>query len=65
LATPLKKMTRHEDNADAQSRDERRDGNLLCAVENRVNDGLALAQIAMDILDFDRGIIDQNPDGQR
>ena len=56
---------RHEHDADAQGGNERRNGDLLRAIQNGLDDGLALPQVAMDVLDFDRGVVHQNADRQR
>ena len=49
----------------AQSGDERRHGDLLRAIENRARHGLLHAQVAVDVFDFDGGVVDQNADRQR
>ena len=56
---------RHEDDADAQRRDERGHGDLLRAVEDRPLRRLALCQVAVDVLDLDRGVVDQDADRER
>ena len=43
----------------------RRDRDLLRAVENRLLDLLALFEIAVDVLDLDRGVVHQDADRQR
>ena len=56
---------RHEHDADAERRDERRHGDLLRAVEDRLHEPLALVQVAVDVLDLDGRVVDQDADGQR
>ena len=54
-----------EDDADAERGDEGGDGDLLGAVENRAQQRFPLAEVAMDVLDLDRGVVHQDADGQR
>ncbi len=56
---------RDEDDADAKRRDERRDGDLRCAVENGLHQPFFLAEIAVDVFNLDRCVIHQNSDRQR
>ena len=62
-----KQEERHEDDADAERRDERGNGDLLCAIQNRLLDiGLvSFFEDAVDVFDLDRGVVDQNADRQR
>ena len=46
-------------------RDERRDGDLIGAVEDRRLERLAFLEVPVDVLDRDRGIVDQDADGER
>src|SRR5580704_1169716 len=55
----------HEDDADGKRGNERRNRNLLSAVQNRVLHFLAQRQVPIDILDFHRRVVDQNTDRQR
>ena len=48
-----------------ERRDQRRQGDLLRAVQDRRLDLLALLQVAVDVLDRHRRIIDQDADRQR
>ena len=48
-----------------QRRYQRRYGDLRRAVQNGLLDFLALFQVAIDVFDFDRGVVDQDADGQR
>ena len=48
-----------------QRGDKGRNCDLRGAVENRLLHLLALGEVAFDVLDFDRGVIDQDADGQR
>ena len=65
FATPVKKEHGHEHDADGERGDQGRHGNLLRAVQNGVHGLLALRQVAIDVLDFDGGVVDQNAHGQR
>ena len=56
---------RHEHDADRQRGNERRNRNLLRAIQNGVLDFLSLSDVAVDVLDLDRGVVDQNADRQR
>src|SRR6184192_1075586 len=56
---------RHENDADTESGDKRRHRNLRGAVEDGAHHRLLHREIAMDVLDLDRGIIHQNADGER
>ena len=62
---PSQKHDRHEDDTNGQRGDERRHRDLLCAVENRPLDRFTLRQVAMDVFDLDRCVVDQNTDGER
>ena len=55
----------HEDDADGERGDERGRGDLRGAVEDGLLDLLARLQVAVDVLDFDGGVVDQDADGQR
>ena len=41
-----------------------RNGNLLRAIQNGLHRFLAHGQVAVDVFDFDGGVIDQDADGQ-
>ena len=60
-----KKKHRDEHDADTQSGNKRRYSDLLRAVQNGLHRFLTHRQIAVDIFDFHRGVIDQNAHGQR
>ncbi len=53
-----------ENDANAQRGNERRHGDLLSAIENRLDRFLAHGQIAIDVLDFHGGVVHQDADGQ-
>jgi hypothetical protein len=53
-----------EDDADAKGRDEGGDGDLRGAVEDRLHQALLLVQVAVDVLDFHRGVVHQDADGE-
>ena len=55
----------HEHDADAERGNEGGDGDLRRAIEDGFDDGLALAHVAMNVFDFDGGVVDQDADGQR
>ena len=55
----------HEDDADGDGGDERGNGDLRGAVEDGLLDGLAFFEIAVDVLDFNGGVVDQDADGER
>ena len=59
------KEHRHKHNADAQRRNERRHRDLLRAVEDGLLHLLAHGQIALDVFDLHRGIVDQDADRER
>ncbi len=54
----------HENDADGDGRDQRGYGDLRRAVEDGLLDGLALLEVAIDVLDFDGGVVDENADGE-
>ena len=56
---------RHEHDADRERRDERRHRDLLRAVEDRLLERLALLEVAVDVLDRDGGVVDQDADRER
>jgi len=64
FAGPSKEHHGHEDDTDRECGDEGRRGNLLRAVEDRLLERFAHREIAMDVLDLDRGVIDERCDGQ-
>ena len=64
LGRPVEKQHRHEHDADRQRRDERRPGDLHGPIENRLAQRLSQAQVAVNVLDLHRGVVDQNADGQ-
>ena len=55
----------HEDDADREGGDEGGGGDLRGAVEDGLLDFLAGFQVAVDVFDFDGGVVDQDADGQR
>ncbi len=55
----------HEHDADRQGRDQRRQSDLVGAVENRGFHVLAVLEMVIDVLDGDRRIVDQNADRER
>jgi hypothetical protein len=55
---------RHEDDADGDGGDKGWDGDLRGAVEDRLLEGLAVFEVAADVLDGDGGVVDQDADGQ-
>ena len=55
----------HKDDADGERGDQRRRGNLRGAVEDGLLDLLARFEIAVDVFNFDGGVVDQDADGQR
>jgi hypothetical protein len=54
----------HEHNADAKRRNHCRQRYFPCAVEHGLLDPLAQGHLAMDVLNFHRGIVHQDPDDQ-
>ena len=62
---PAEKEHGQEDDADAERGDQGGNGNLRGAVEDRVVQRLAFFEIALDVLDVDGGVVDQNADGER
>ena len=52
---------RHEDDADRDGRHQGRDGDLSGAIQDGVLDLLALVEVAVDVLDLDGGVVDQDP----
>ena len=56
---------RHEDDADAERGDERRRRDLRRAVEDGAHDRLLLRHVAVDVLDLDRRVVDEDADGER
>ena len=55
----------HEDDADGEGGDQRGHGDLRGAVEDGLLDVLAHFEIAVDVLDLDGGVVDEDADGQR
>ena len=53
-----------EDDADAQGRDERRNGDFLRAVEDRLDEVLPHRRVTMDVLQGHRRVVDQDADRQ-
>ena len=53
-----------EDDADAEGGDEGGDGDLLGTVEDGLDEAFALVEVAVDVFDFDGGIVDEDADGQ-
>ena len=62
---PDQQHDRKEHDADRQRRHDRRHGDLLRAVEDRARERLAHVAVAVDVLDLDRGVVDQHADRQR
>jgi hypothetical protein len=54
----------HEDDADGERGDEGGNGDLGGAVEDGLLDLLAGLEIAVDVFDFDGGVVDQDADGE-
>ena len=65
LRNPAQKKHRHKHDADGKRGDEGRNGNLRRAIQNGLLDLLAHLQIAIDVFNLDRGVVDQNADRQR
>ena len=61
----LQEEHRHENDADAQQRDECRGDDLVRTVHDGGLDILALFEMPVDVFNRHRGIVDQNPDRQR
>ncbi len=61
----LEEEHRHEHDADAEQRHEGRRHDLPRAVHDGGLDVLALLEVPVDVLDGDRGVVDQDADGQR
>ncbi len=55
----------HKDDADGEGGDKGRNGNLRRAVQNGLLQFLARFEIAVDVLDGHRGVVDQDAHGQR
>src|SRR6185437_5467427 len=55
----------HKHNADAQRGDERRHGNLRCAVQNCLLQLFSLGKVSINVLYFNRRVIHKNANGQR
>ena len=55
----------HEHDADRQGRHESGYGDLLCAIQNRLLQRFALLEMLADVLDRNRGVVDQDTDRQR
>ena len=64
-ATPLRKNMGTKTMQMDERGDQRGDGDLRRAVEDGLLDLLARFEIAVDVLDFDGGVVDQDADGQR
>ena len=56
---------RHEDDADRERRDEGRHRDLRRAVQDGLLGLLALLEVAVDVLDLDRGVVHEDADGER
>ncbi len=56
---------RDEHDADAQGRHECRDRNLLRSIQNALVEILPSTELPLDVLDGDRGIVDENANRQR
>ena len=65
LGGTAQERNRNEDDADAKRGDEGRHGDLLRAIENRLDDPFAEADVAVDVFDLDGRIVNQNADRQR
>ena len=55
----------HKDDADGEGGDKGGNGNLRGAIEDRLLHFFAFFQIAIDVFDLYRGVVDQDADGQR
>ena len=55
----------NENDTNAQRGNKSGHGNLLRAVEDRLDSFLAHGQVAVDVFDFDGGVVDQDADGKR
>ena len=53
-----------ENDADAESGNERGHGDLLGAIQNGLNGVLAHGEVAVDVFDFDGGVVHENADGE-
>ena len=56
---------RHEHDADGQRGNERGQRDLLGAIENGARQRLRHPHVAVDVFDFDRGVVHQDADRQR
>ena len=65
LGRPVEEHHRDEHDADRQRRDERRPGDLHGPVEDRLPQRLAQAEVAVDVFDLHRRVVDQDADRQR
>ena len=55
----------HEHDANGERGNQRRHGDLRSAIQDGLNDFLALVNVAIDVFDFDGGVVHQNADGER
>ena len=60
-----KQHHRYEHDADGERRDKRRYGDLLRPIENGADQRLLLAEIAVNVLNFDGSVVHQDSHGQR
>ncbi len=65
LRGPGEHHDRKKDDADRESRRERGNGDLARGVEDRHRQGLFHVAIAVDVLDFDGGVVDEHADRER
>ena len=65
LRRAFEQHDRDEDDADRERGDEGGHGDLLRAVEDRLLQRFPHREVAVDVFDLDRGVIDEDADGQR
>ena len=65
LAVPVSSRTGTKTMQIESGRDKGRNGDLRCSVEHGADQRLAHGDVAMSVLDLDRGIVHQNADGER
>ena len=62
---PGEQKNRQEHDADAGGGNELGEGNLLCPVDDGIAHGFAGGDLALDVFDFDEGVVHQDADGER
>ena len=65
LCNAAQKEHGQKHDADTQGGNQRRNGNLRCAIEDANAQFGALFKMALDIFDGDGGIVDKDADGER